>query len=110
MSDAGWSERLGRALRLSEQRLDPTTLARLRAARSRAVLAARPPPRGLRWWLPAALAAGLLLAWLRQAPAPRAPVNVAAVESLEMLTDELGPEFYEALDLYLWLEGRAPDG
>lgn len=101
------AESAGKALRASENSIDAVTLMRLRAARARAVEAAMPRalPQRLGWAVPAALAAGVLAVVIapRLDFAPTA-VNVAEAEALDVLTDEMGPEFYENMDLYLWLE------
>ncbi len=103
-----WMESAGQALRASENEFDAVTTARLRAARARAMAAVS--ERNSPWLLaaPAALTAALL-AWTllpRTAlqPEPVTAVNLAGLDALELLTDEQGPEFYENLDLYLWLE------
>lgn len=101
--DEALARRLAAALRDSEQNLDAVTRARLAAARARAVAAAAPPAwRG--WALPAALAAGLAVYAvlpLREA-APVRPAEPAL--ALELMADELGPEFYRDLDFYQWLQ------
>lgn len=109
-----WSDRAGKALRDSEAQLDAVTVARLRAARANALERAAAP--SWSWAMPelrtlggvgAALAVGVLAWTLVPRPAPVAPVatvNLAAADALELVTDEQGPEFYENLDLYLWLE------
>jgi len=106
--ERAWADDAGRALRASENSLDAVTLMRLRAARARAVAEAAPRalPQRWGWAIPAALAAGLLAVVVApQLTLTRAPaVNVAETETLDVLTDEMDPEFYENLDLYLWLE------
>lgn len=103
-----WADSAGKALRESENSLDAVTLMRLRAARARAVDAATPRalPQRWGWALPAAVAAGLFaVVVVPQLMLTRGPaVNVAEAETLDVLTDEMDPEFYENLDLYLWLE------
>lgn len=105
--DRAWAQSAARALRESEDSIDAVTLMRLRAARARAVEAAAPRalPQRWGWALPAAVAAGVLAVVIapRLDFAPSA-VNVAEAEALDVLTDEMGPEFYENMDLYLWLE------
>jgi hypothetical protein len=109
-----WADRAGKALRESEAQLDAVTVARLRAARARAMERAAAPAA---WTLPGLLPAGgigaaalavAVLAWTllpRGGSVPEVdPVNLAGVDALELLTDEQGPEFYQNLDLYLWLE------
>jgi hypothetical protein len=99
---------VGNALRDSELRLDGFTLARLRAARRRAVEAAGRRGAGLRWALVPVAVAAALAVWLllpRAAVTPGAPpVNAASADTLDLLTDERGPAFYQNLDLYRWLE------
>lgn len=113
-----WSDSAGAALRRSETQLDAVLTARLRAARARALAeaSARPAPwiaaPGLSWLSGAGVGATLaigLLAWTllpktAVLPEPAGNVNLAGVDALELLTDEQGPDFYENLDLYLWLE------
>jgi hypothetical protein len=107
--ERAWRDSAGRALRESEQQFDAVTVARLRAARARAVGSIGVfEHRHASWGFPMALAAGLLAVVLvpRMSfePRPGLPVNVAESHALEMLTDRVGPEFYRNLDFYLWLE------
>ena len=113
-----WADRAGKALRESETHVDAVTAARLRAARARALerVASEassswaPALPGLTWLngMGAGATLGIaLLAWAllpRTAAVPEVAVNLAGVNALELLSDEQGPEFYQDLDLYLWLE------
>jgi hypothetical protein len=87
--------------------LDEFTVARLRAARKRA-LAAAGARRAVRagWWLPltgAALATlvavGVTTDWWR-APAPAA---IAAADDFELLAATEGPEFFDNIDFFHWI-------
>lgn len=109
VDEQNWAERIGKALRASEQQLGGMSLAQLRAARARAVGAAAERRTALRWAVPAALTAALLAWMLLPRPEPQLPVNVAEGDALEVLTDEMDPEFYRDLDLYLWLEDTGGD-
>lgn len=109
------ARRLREALRQSEAEIDPVTAIRLRAARARALEAAKPQRSGWLWAVPAATAATALLVatlWLPGTPGPAPAVPVApesvAMEALDVLADEQGPEFYQNLELYEWLEQEAP--
>lgn len=68
----------------------------------------------MRVWLLPALASALMLVvaiaigWSRW-PAPPAAGDQALLEALDVLTDELDPEFYEDLDLYRWLAQPATE-
>ena len=122
-----WADSAGKALRESETHVDAVTAARLRAARARALERVASAPSwtwvapampGLPWLggIGAGATLGIaLLAWAllpRTAAVPEVAVNLAGVNALELLTDEQGPEFYQDLDLYLWLEesGEVVDG
>lgn len=89
---------------------DAVAVARLNAARRRAI-ASVAQRRHSPWLLaaPAALAAALL-AWIvvpGVLPTASAPVNPMSADALEVLADEMEPEFYENLDLYEALDAEA---
>jgi hypothetical protein len=90
--------------------VDAVTAARLAAARRRA-LAATAPPRHAPLWA-AALAAGVIGALaLGVQLRPRADTAPAADDSLELLVyEEEGPEFYQDLELYEWLDHEMRTG
>lgn len=103
--DRIFADALAGALRASEQ-LDPATARRLASARRLALAQAAHRRPAWVWALPATAAAALLLAILlpwRQGPGPAA-AELRAAENLELLTDEMGPEFYRDLEFYQWLE------
>lgn len=111
-SDNDLREAVGRMLRESEHRLDELSIARLRAARRRA-LAATPRTR-IPWRLAAGLAAGGLvlglagLVWFQTSPEP--PIAATAettVADIDLLATE-SPDFYSDLEFYRWLASR-PD-
>jgi hypothetical protein len=96
--------RLQARLRASEE-LDQVTQARLLAARNRAV--AQAPGTGMArhtgWWVATGgLAAAAVLAVLLVARTPHVTVPATA-DALELLTDDVDPEFYQDLDMYRWL-------
>jgi ferric-dicitrate binding protein FerR (iron transport regulator) len=106
-------EQTRRALDRTAADLDMITTAKLRAARLRALDAARVPSWRRPWLVAAgglattalvAVVAGLL--WL--APPATTPVNVAAVdaEDVELLDSQESPDFYADLDFYDWLANR----
>ena len=108
-------DRLRGLLRDSEN-LDMVTAAKLRAARARALDAARKPARPWVWAVPAgAMAVLVATLWMPAMQTATAPVPVAgptlASEALDVLVDEQSPEFYQDLEMYEWLEqqdgGRA---
>ena len=104
-----WIRRARRALRNSEDELSGATRARLRAARARALAGAR---HVARWPVLAAAVAAGIGAWLlvpRQAVVPpiAEPVNAVAMDALDVMADDMGPEFYENLEMYRWLEDEA---
>ncbi len=109
------ARRLREGLRRSEAEIDPVTAIRLRAARARALEAAGPRRSGWLWAIPAATAATagwVAMLWLpgTPGPLPAAPAasEAVAMEALDVLADEQGPEFYQNLELYEWLEQEAP--
>lgn len=102
-AERAFTERARHALRRSERTLDAETVARLSAARAQAVAAARKPQWTMAWAMPAgAVAAGLLVFALLPRPMPVA--EAPGIEALEILADELGPEFYQDLEFYEWLD------
>ncbi|MCI0750142.1 MAG: hypothetical protein L0Y32_06340 [Nevskiales bacterium] len=115
--DQQWAEAAGQALRASERQLDARTLMRLRAIRTQALAETDTPMWHARWAVPAALAAGVL-AWvlipfgshephgIQDLPA-LVSLDLSEAEALELLMSERGPEFYQNLDFYLWLEENA---
>ena len=99
----GWGRRAASALRDSEA-IDAAVSRRLASARVEALAAAR-RPRRLR--LPGASLAALLAALVflpLELDAPPPPLQMAAADALEVLADEQDPQFYEDLELYLWLD------
>lgn len=94
------------------QRLDGATATRLRAARREAI-ASLDRPRRAAWLLPAgglavaatvtAISVGL---WQMQPPGE----HVSPLEDVALLSDPAGPEFYEELEFYMWLEEQARNG
>lgn len=101
-----FTDRVRKALRESEQ-LDYVTASRLSSARKRALESGRNP----RWqWaaISGALAAALVVAvfapWRSfELPDPPASADSAHLEVLDILGDEMEPEFYRDLELYQWL-------
>lgn len=93
-------------LRRSEQDIDPVSAAKLAAARRRALA---PPRRSPAWLaLPGALAAATALWLLLPAqPAVNPPPPAALEDTLELATEDLGPEFYDNLELIQWLDQTA---
>jgi hypothetical protein len=111
-----FAQRMQQALRKSEDELDELTLARLRAARSRA-LDAMPQRRARYWVLPAsAVAAVLLVVTAVMLSDTLQPGNgntmvapngeVALVEDMEMLSSEASIEFLQDLEFYEWLDSN----
>jgi hypothetical protein len=97
--DRALATRLQARLRTSEE-LDYVTQAKLSAARARAVAAA---PRHRGWWMATGgLTAAALLAALLVLRTPHSLVPTTA-DTLELLTDDVDPEFYQDLDMYQWL-------
>lgn len=94
------------ALDLHAQELDELTIARLRAARHKA-LAAR--PRHRTWLAAGGLAAATLsaalAAFLLFAPAAAPPIT--GLEQLELLSESDSLELYRDLEFYRWLAERA---
>ena len=103
--DRALARKLRSQLRASEN-LDYVTQAKLSAARARAVADARRPAG---WWFATGgLTAAALLAVVLVLRMPQtAPPSTA--DSLELMTDELEPEFYQDLDLYQWLADSEAD-
>lgn len=100
-----------RLLQRSERDCDELTVARLRAARRRA-LEAEPQPAFGRWgWggvVTAAVIAGLAsVLWLQAPPDPSTVVSPVA--DIELLTANETPEFYSDLDFYDWLAADDSD-
>ena len=101
--------------REAAQHLDPTTAARLRAARREALQPSTAAPRlATRWLIPTgALAAMALAAMMVWQPLPRAPVpsaSHAGASTAQDVDSELPPDaeqvdpgLYQNLDFYAWL-------
>jgi hypothetical protein len=103
--DRALAQKLRTQLRASED-LDYVTQARLSAARARAVAASRRPAG---WWFATGgLTAAALLAVVLVLRVPQGAAPTTA-DSLELMTDELEPEFYQDLDLYKWLAEPGAD-
>ena len=95
-----------RLLRHQEQSLDELTVARLRAARRRA-LAEEPRRRRTFAFAGGLVAAGMAFAlagvvWLRAPSDLPPPAEEASVADLDLLETE-SPEFYSDLEFYRWL-------
>ena len=104
-----------RVLQVAEEELDATTLARLRAARARALDPVTPRDdarmRRPAWLLPVGgfAAAGVVLAvagmlWFT-VPSGNG-VSPAGIENLDLLAAADNPEFYAELDFYRWLASQ----
>lgn len=92
--------------------LDGATLSRLRRARAAAVQrATRPPAFGMRLLPAAALASVAAISvaiWFALRPPEEASAPnglVAAMDDIELIAGEEGPELYDDLDFYRWLAG-----
>ncbi|MEO8307711.1 MAG: hypothetical protein ABI616_06685 [Pseudomonadota bacterium] len=97
--DRALAQRLRAQLRASEE-VDYITQAQLSAARARAVAAT---PRHTGWWLATGgFTAAAVLAVMLVTRTPQ-PVLPGTADALELLTDDVDPEFYQDLDLYQWL-------
>lgn len=114
--DQTLARRLQRHLQTSEASLDYVTATRLRAARARALDGSSGTRRG--GWLLASggLTAAVAVAALLLTHGPLAPhassgggAVPGAPASIDVLSDELDPDFYEDLELYRWLD-RSHDG
>jgi ferric-dicitrate binding protein FerR (iron transport regulator) len=96
--------------RQAEQQLDQLTVARLRAARKRA-LDASPRPR-FAWLLSGGLATAAVAAavagmvWFQLPSDSLAPVE-PVVADVDILTTAESPEFYGELEFYDWLASKA---
>jgi hypothetical protein len=94
------------ALDQSVQQLDEPTIARLRAARLRAL---EPRPRRLAWLAAGGLAtaalSAALVAVLLFAPATAPPAT--GLEQLELLSENDSLELYRDLEFYRWLAEHA---
>ena len=122
--DDEFAREIKEALRESEERIDELTLARLRAARHRAIAAHREKSRfeladvlTLDWLnhhrLFALLVAATLLAtmWLFSAQRhPRQHSLAPMFEDLELLSGSDDFELYQDLDFYLWIDDEKLDG
>jgi hypothetical protein len=98
--------RLRKTLRDSEDAPDPTASARLAQARARAV-AATTRTRPL-WVFGGGLTAAVLLVALLVLSPPLQQITpetseTAALEAMDVLTDDLDNDFYEDLEMYRWL-------
>jgi len=121
--DDEFAREIKEALRESEERIDELTLARLRAARHRAVAAHREQSRfelaevlTLDWLnhhrLFALLVAATLLAamWLFSAQRHQQQRSLAPMfEDLELLSGSDDFELYRDLDFYLWIDNEKLD-
>ncbi len=108
--DRRFEQALRDLLRDSEADIDFVSRSRLRAARARAVDAARVPSRGFTgWWtVPGAMVSAIVLAWLlipghlfKSAGSGVAPVP--QVEVIETLADDKTNGVYDDLEFYQWL-------
>lgn len=84
------------------QDLDPRMAARLQAARRQA-LEAGPQPGWMPWLATSGFATAIVLItvlWWKQ-PQPQPPLP--AMEEFELLASAEGLEFYDDLELYVWL-------
>jgi len=103
-ADRALAQKLQERLRATED-LDYVTRAKLSAARARAVSAL---PRRTTWWMATGgLTAAAVLAVVLVLRMPQATTTTA--DALELMTDELEPEFYQDLDLYQWLAEPGAD-
>ncbi len=102
-------ERVRATLDAGIEGLDAETTVRLRRARSRAVAAAGARRRRLDGWVPAAVAAGVVVTalWIgwRGASEPAVPAGSAAarLEAVDVLAGNANLDLYENLDFYAWL-------
>lgn len=111
--DQAFTKAAKRSLDQAADNLDPGTVARLHAARKRA-LAAHGQPRKpwINVWVPAgALAAGIavmlaILVWFT-VPSNLPPTDI---EDLELLAAHEDIEFYSDLDFYDWLATQSDAG
>lgn len=98
--DRELARKLRAQLRASEK-LDFVTQSKLSAARARAVAAASSGQIG--WWMATGgLTAAAVLTVLLVVRAPQS-VAPSTADTLELMTDDVEPEFYQDLDLYQWL-------
>ena len=101
------ARRLRKTLRDSEEAPDPIASARLAQARARAVAATtRTRPR--LWVFGGGLTAAVLLVALLVLSPPLQQITpetseTAALEAMDVLTDDLDNDFYEDLEMYRWL-------
>ncbi|MGH8531016.1 MAG: DUF3619 family protein [Nevskiales bacterium] len=113
-SDQHFARALREKLEASASALDELTVARLRAARKRAVAQAQSAPARIRWWLTAGgfgLAAAITLAWTLTVQIPGAPPADSEVWELAYVddSDEEALDLYEDLEFYEWLEDTQTD-
>jgi hypothetical protein len=105
--DRALAQRLQARLRARED-LDHVTQAKLTAARARAVAVGvargtTTAPRLTGWWLATGgMTAAAVLAAVLVLRTPHSVVPTTA-DTLELLTDDVEPEFYQDLDMYQWL-------
>lgn len=112
LRDPPFDESLRDLLRNSESDIDFVSVSRLRAARARAVDAARRPGRGTTgWWtVPGAAVSALALAWLLVSGRLMPPLGngggaaaVPQVEVIETLADDKTNGVYDDIEFYQWL-------
>jgi hypothetical protein len=101
--DRALARKLRAQLRAGEE-LDYVTRAKLSAARARAVAATHRPTG---WWMAGGLTAASVLAAFLVLRMPNSAAPSTA-DTLELMTDELDPEFYQDLDMYQWLADSDP--
>ena len=115
--DAAWIGQTRALLDESAASLDAATLSRLNRARQTALARRRPLQR---WYLPAGLVSACVLllalfAW--QGPWRALPAHLespltakaAAGSDLELVSSDDGPEFYQDLEFYAWLDAQDQD-
>jgi len=115
--DAAWVAQARSALDESARSLDAATLSRLNQARHAALAQRRSRPP--RWLLPAGLASAsvLLLAvftWHGYRPdvgSAEFPLSAKSASSsdIDLVSSDDGPEFYQDLEFYAWLDAQDAD-
>lgn len=115
--DAAWVSQAKSVLDQSAEALDGATLSRLNQARQ-AAMAQRRAPR--RWLLPAGLVSACLLllavfTWHGFVPATPGSAEfpltakTAASSDIDLVASDDGPEFYQDLEFYAWLDAQDQD-
>ena len=114
MKQDEFTDKLRENLLDGEQALDELTLAKLKAARMRALEQVGQRPR-YAWWLPTGFATAVISAlliinvWNQTSIRDSVEPELSAFDDLQLLSAGEELDMFEDLDFYLWLASEAAD-